>query len=72
MNLYVYVLESEKSKDFGNQEALIWSEKGLIYGDWSSASTGYVNGLVYGVEGLGCRDDRPPSLFQCRIKLFRE
>ncbi|KDR24162.1 hypothetical protein L798_08992 [Zootermopsis nevadensis] len=32
----------------------------------------YVNGLVSGVEGLGCRDDRPPSLFQCRIKLFRE
>jgi hypothetical protein len=36
------------------------------------ASTGYVNGLVSGVEGLGCKDDRPPSLFQCRIKLFRE
>jgi hypothetical protein len=36
------------------------------------ASTSYVNGLVSGVEGLGCRDDRPPSLFQCRIKLFRE
>jgi hypothetical protein len=34
--------------------------------------SGYVNGLVAGVEGLGCRDDRPPSLFQCRIKLFRE
>jgi hypothetical protein len=32
----------------------------------------YVNGLVSGVEGLGCRDDRPLSLFQCRIKLFRE
>lgn len=32
----------------------------------------YVNGLVSGFEGLGCRDDRPPSLFQCRIKLFRE
>jgi len=34
--------------------------------------SGYVNGLVSGLEGLGCRDDRPPSLFQCRIKLFRE
>ncbi|PSN43873.1 hypothetical protein C0J52_07760 [Blattella germanica] len=32
----------------------------------------YVNGLVSGIEGMGCRDDRPPSLFQCRIKLFRE
>lgn len=36
------------------------------------APAGYVNGLVSGVEGLECRDDRPPSLFQCRIKLFRE
>ncbi|GFG38580.1 hypothetical protein Cfor_07115 [Coptotermes formosanus] len=34
--------------------------------------SGYVNGLVSGLEGLGCTDDRPPSLFQCRIKLFRE
>jgi hypothetical protein len=34
--------------------------------------SGYVNGLVSGVEGLVCRDNRPPSLFQCRIKLFRE
>ncbi|KDR09606.1 hypothetical protein L798_00772 [Zootermopsis nevadensis] len=32
----------------------------------------YINGLASGVEGLGCRDDRPPSLFQCRIKLFQE
>ena len=32
----------------------------------------YVNGLVSGLEGMACRDDRPPSLFQCRIKLFRE
>jgi hypothetical protein len=39
-DLYVYVSESEKFKDFSNQEALIWSEKGLIYGDWSSGSAG--------------------------------
>lgn len=33
-----------------------------------------VNGLLPGMENLGCKEDsnRPPSLFQCRIKLFRE
>ncbi|XP_057337913.1 uncharacterized protein C14orf119 [Microplitis mediator] len=34
-----------------------------------------VNGLVPGIEGLGCNKDeptRPPSLFQCRVKLFQE
>lgn len=36
--------------------------------------SGLVNGLVAGMENLGCaeRSDRPPSLFQCRMKLFRE
>ncbi|KAL0131066.1 hypothetical protein PUN28_002570 [Cardiocondyla obscurior] len=34
---------------------------------------GLVNGLVSGMEKLGCEgSDRPPSLFQCRVKLFRE
>ncbi|XP_043461877.1 uncharacterized protein C14orf119 [Leptopilina heterotoma] len=35
---------------------------------------GLVNGLLSGLEGLCSKDDidRPPSLFQCRIKLFRE
>ncbi|XP_033216817.1 uncharacterized protein C14orf119 [Belonocnema kinseyi] len=35
---------------------------------------GLVNGLLSGIEGLCSKDDldRPPSLFQCRIKLFRE
>jgi hypothetical protein len=30
--------ESEKFNDFSNPEALIWSEKGMVYGDWSSGS----------------------------------
>uniref|UniRef100_A0A1B6DWX9 Uncharacterized protein n=1 Tax=Clastoptera arizonana TaxID=38151 RepID=A0A1B6DWX9_9HEMI len=33
---------------------------------------GYVNGLLPGLEALNSFEDRPPSLFQCRIKLFRE
>ncbi|KAG7204027.1 hypothetical protein KM043_001886 [Ampulex compressa] len=35
---------------------------------------GLVNGLVSGMETLGYAQDtdRPPSLFQCRVKLFRE
>lgn len=38
------------------------------------STSGLVNGLVSGIENLGCKEDsnRPPSLFQCRIKLFRE
>lgn len=35
--------------------------------------SGLVNGLVTGLEKLDCEEsDRPPSLFQCRVKLFRE
>ncbi|XP_015185923.1 PREDICTED: uncharacterized protein C14orf119 isoform X1 [Polistes dominula] len=35
---------------------------------------GLVNGLVPGIENMSCKEgsDRPPSLFQCRVKLFRE
>lgn len=33
---------------------------------------GYVNGLLPGMENIANLDDKPPSLFQCRIKLFRE
>lgn len=35
---------------------------------------GLVNGLVSRMESLGHSNesDRPPSLFQCRVKLFRE
>ncbi|XP_071447607.1 uncharacterized protein C14orf119 homolog [Hetaerina americana] len=32
---------------------------------------GSVNGVVAGMEGINCHQgDRPPSLFQCRVKLF--
>jgi hypothetical protein len=35
--------------------------------------SGLVNGLMTGMEKLGCEEsDKPPNLFQCRIKLFRE
>jgi hypothetical protein len=37
-DLYVYLSEREKFNDFSNPEALIWSEKGMVYGDWSSGS----------------------------------
>lgn len=35
---------------------------------------GLVNGLVSSLESLVCNDDakKPPSLFECRVKLFRE
>ena len=39
-DLYVYLSESEKFNDFNNPEALVWSEKGMAYGDWSSGSNG--------------------------------
>ncbi|XP_046628180.1 uncharacterized protein C14orf119 [Neodiprion virginianus] len=33
-----------------------------------------VNGLVSSLESLACKEDagKPPSLFECRVKLFRE
>lgn len=54
-----------------------WSE--MQRGDFLSVllercnSSGLVNGLLSGIETL-CKEDsnRPPSLFQCRVKLFRE
>lgn len=33
-DLYVYLSEAENFKDFKDPNALIWSEPGLIYGDW--------------------------------------
>ncbi|XP_021917519.1 cleft lip and palate transmembrane protein 1 homolog [Zootermopsis nevadensis] len=38
MDLYVYLSESEKFNNFSDPEALIWSEKGIVYGDWNSGS----------------------------------
>lgn len=39
-DLYVYLSESENFNDFNNPEALVWSEKGMVFGDWSSGSNG--------------------------------
>lgn len=55
-----------------------WSE--MQRGDFLSVllehcgPPGLVNGLLSGMESLGYSKDcdRPPSLFQCRVKLFRE
>lgn len=35
-------------------------------------SKSYVNGILPGMEGVSNWEDKPPSLFQCRVKLFRE
>jgi hypothetical protein len=43
----MYTLGSEQFKDFGNEEVLIWSKKGLIYENWSSGS---VNGAKCSAE----------------------
>lgn len=32
----------------------------------------YVNGVLSGLDALSCNQGRPPSLFQCRVKLFRD
>ncbi|XP_024082672.1 uncharacterized protein C14orf119 [Cimex lectularius] len=32
----------------------------------------YVNGLLPAMEAIGNLEDRPPNLFQCRVKLFTE
>jgi hypothetical protein len=40
MDLYVYLSEKETFTEFMNPEALIWSEKGIIYGDWTSGPQG--------------------------------
>jgi len=36
------------------------------------ANKNYVNGLLPGMDGISNLDEKPPSLFQCRVKLFRE
>ncbi|CAH0552130.1 unnamed protein product [Brassicogethes aeneus] len=35
------------------------------------ANKAYVNGIVNSISGVNCRD-KPMSLFECRIKLFKE
>jgi hypothetical protein len=39
-DLHVYMSESEYFKDFNNSKAKVWSEYGLIYGDWYSGPNG--------------------------------
>ncbi|XP_043270617.1 cleft lip and palate transmembrane protein 1 homolog isoform X2 [Venturia canescens] len=36
LDLNVFISESEVFKDFGKPQAHVWTEKNLIYGDWSS------------------------------------
>ncbi|RZF42477.1 hypothetical protein LSTR_LSTR004396 [Laodelphax striatellus] len=33
---------------------------------------GYVNGLLPGMDSIGCLEDKPLNIFQCRVKLFKE
>ncbi|GLH01413.1 Uncharacterized protein GBIM_07572 [Gryllus bimaculatus] len=40
MDLYVYVSELPKFRDFNNPDALIWTQKGLVYGDWTGGPNG--------------------------------
>jgi len=53
-----------------------WSEMqrddfvGILMESWSAS--GLVNGLLSGIESLSKEDTRPPSIFQCRTKLFRD
>ncbi|KAL1501988.1 hypothetical protein ABEB36_007204 [Hypothenemus hampei] len=35
------------------------------------AHKAYVNGIVHSISNINCRD-KPMSLFECRIKLFKE
>lgn len=42
-----------------------------IFVEYLKVNEGYVNGLVVGMNNANC-DDKPLSLFQCRVKLFRE
>lgn len=35
MDLYVYVSEDEYRPDFTNPKELIWTQKNIIYGDWT-------------------------------------
>lgn len=39
-DLHIYLSESENFKDFNDPNAKVWSEYGLIYGDWYSGENG--------------------------------
>ena len=40
MDLYIYVNEQEEFGAFNDSEALIWTKKDLMYGDWYSGENG--------------------------------
>jgi len=40
MDFYVFVSEQVEFGDFNNSEALVWTKKGLSYGDWDSGPNG--------------------------------
>jgi hypothetical protein len=40
MDLYIFVSEQQEFGDFNNSDALVWTKKGLEYGDWYSGPTG--------------------------------
>lgn len=38
--MYVYVSEQEHFTDFKNPDALFWTKRALVYGDWTSGPDG--------------------------------
>ncbi|XP_046372749.1 cleft lip and palate transmembrane protein 1 homolog [Haliotis rufescens] len=40
MDMYVYVSEQEHFTDFKNPDALFWTKRALVYGDWTSGLDG--------------------------------
>ena len=36
----MYLSDTEEFTDFSDPKALIWREKGMVYGDWSSGPNG--------------------------------
>ncbi|CAL1530511.1 unnamed protein product [Lymnaea stagnalis] len=40
MDMYIYISEEEEFKDFKNEKALFWLQKGLVYGDWTEGPIG--------------------------------
>lgn len=38
MDLYVYLSVREVFKDYDDEDTLMWSKKGGVYGDWESGA----------------------------------
>ena len=58
-DLYVFVSEQEDFVDFNNSEALVWSMKGLEYGDWYSGENG--DGTYTGTTKIKATEVRKPQ-----------